>query len=191
LEVKATWDELFYDLVIVSSIGMISSNLRWGEADEDHRLLSDTEPSPASKIIHFCLLFASIFNVWASYTSFNSRVNTNSLCHSTFLLIKMVAIAGMGANADPNDESLKHFFAFASLAWGMEALSSLEVYAMVHVTGQHQFRRVLLGQCKLACVRDRVWRIRVWRICVWRIRVWRELRPLFTPLRLDDLERPR
>jgi hypothetical protein len=57
MEVKATWDELFYDLVIVASIGNISASLRWN-GEEGEAVQEDNTPHSRS-ILHFCLLFAS------------------------------------------------------------------------------------------------------------------------------------
>jgi low temperature requirement protein LtrA len=84
--------------------------------------------------------------VWGNYTSFNSRIKTNSLAHTTMLLLKIVPVAGMGANVSISNHSLAQFFAFAALAWAGEALSELEVYLMVHSKKLNQYRRTIGGQ---------------------------------------------
>ncbi|GMI09379.1 hypothetical protein TrVE_jg1319 [Triparma verrucosa] len=137
LEVSATWDELFFDLVIVASIGQIASCLRWNEDDGggEHRALALTEEddgaeedcSHAMIILHFALQMLSVYHVWAAVTQFNSRLKTNSISHTLRLILKMVAIAGMGANSEINLGSLSQFFAFVSFAWFMEFTSTLEV----------------------------------------------------------------
>ena len=121
LEVSATWDELFFDLVIVASIGQIAGVLRWGEAEEAHRRLGEEEQvGNWTKVLHFVLQMLSVYHVWSACTAFNSRVRTNSISHTLRLILKMVAIAGMGANSSPTLEALSQFFAFACFAWIME-----------------------------------------------------------------------
>ena len=112
LEVSATWDELFFDLVIVASIGQIAGVLRWGE-DEGHRRLEEEEVGSWTKVVHFVLQMLSVFHVWSACTAFNSRVKTNSISHTLRLILKMIAIAGMGANSSPSLDSLLQFFSFA------------------------------------------------------------------------------
>lgn len=95
LEVSATWDELFYDLVIVASIGQIAGVLRWAEAEEAHRKLfeegeeEEEEVGNWTKVLHFTLQMLSVYHVWSACTAFNSRVRTNSISHTLRLILKV------------------------------------------------------------------------------------------------------
>jgi low temperature requirement protein LtrA len=144
LELKPAWDELFYDLVIVASVGQIATLLRWREGDQEEGEGGDEDFSPSARILHFVLLFASLFNVWANFTGYNSRIRTNSLAHSSFLFLKMAAAAGMGANIEKTSMSFSYFLTFASFAWFLEGLSELEVYLFCHAHRQTHgaFKRV-------------------------------------------------
>lgn len=133
LEVSATWDELFFDLVIVASIGQIASCLRWNEEEGgaqrklENENTQDSDCSHGMIVLHFALQMLSVYHVWAAVTQFNSRLKTNSISHTLRLILKMVAIAGMGANSDIELNSLSQFYAFASFAWFLEFTSTLEV----------------------------------------------------------------
>lgn len=83
--------------------------------------------SKSTKVLHFCLSFLSVYNIWAKVTGFNARFKVNSISHTLRLILKMAAIAGMGANAKTETSSLSEFFAFGAFAWGVESISHLEV----------------------------------------------------------------
>ncbi len=149
-ELKATWDELFFDLVIVASIGQVGAVLRWNEESEHRRLSTETK---SDMLIHFALLFTSIYQVWMQSTQFNARVKATSLSHTLRLLLKMVAIAGMGANHDRTAQSMGTFFAFAAMAWMMETAAVAEVVYVCNVDPRfQQYRRTTTLHCTILLI---------------------------------------
>ncbi|MCL1470769.1 low temperature requirement protein A [Argonema antarcticum] len=83
-ERRATWLELFYDLVFVAAIAEVAHNL--------HGHLSLTG------FLGYVLLFVPIWWSWVGATFYATRFDTDDLGHRLLTLLQMVAIAVLAVN---------------------------------------------------------------------------------------------
>ena len=82
IERKATWLELFFDLVFVVFVAELA-----------HSLGGDPSWSAAGG---FVLMFLAMWWVWIGSTYYNDRYETDDLAHRIFTFLIMVSVAGMG-----------------------------------------------------------------------------------------------
>ena len=88
----ATWLELFFDLVFVASIDIVTHNL----ADISHGHI------PLKQILMFPVEFLPVWWVWATHTLYSNRFNSDSKNHRLvsllvmFLMVTMSAFLGEG-----------------------------------------------------------------------------------------------
>ncbi|MEP0755062.1 low temperature requirement protein A [Trichocoleus sp. Lan] len=83
-ERRATWLELFYDLVFVAAIAEVAHNL-----NEHVSLLG---------FLGYMLLFVPIWWSWVGATFYASRFDTDDLGHRLLTLLQMIAIAVLAVN---------------------------------------------------------------------------------------------
>lgn len=80
-ERKATWLELFFDLVFVAVIAQLS-----------HKLSTQVS---WNGILEYTVLFIPVWWAWNGSTFYNERFEVNDVRHRLFTFLKMIAIAGM------------------------------------------------------------------------------------------------
>lgn len=83
-ERRATWLELFYDLVFVVAIAQVSHNL--------------TEDVSLSGFLGFVILFVPIWWSWVGATFYATRFDTDDLGHRLLTLLQMVGVAVLAVN---------------------------------------------------------------------------------------------
>ena len=81
LERKATWLELFYDLVFVVVIAELA-----------HTLSKDINPVG---IATFGFLFIPVWWVWIGVTFYDERFETGDISHRLFMFLQMIPVAAM------------------------------------------------------------------------------------------------
>lgn len=79
-ERRATWLELFFDLVFVAAVAQLSHHLA------DH--------FSWHTLFEFAILYAPIWWVWIGATFYNQRFETNDVSHRFFTFLLMLPIAG-------------------------------------------------------------------------------------------------
>lgn len=80
-ERKATWMELFYDLIYVAVISQLS-----------HKLSADIS---LKGVLEYAFLFIPIWLLWRSSTFYNERFEVYDVRHRIFTFLKMIPIAGI------------------------------------------------------------------------------------------------
>ena len=82
---KATWLELFFDLVFVAAIATLA-----------HELSHEMQAHPSPKVlVTYIFLFIPIWWVWIGNTFYNERFETNDIGHRIVTLIQMAGVAGL------------------------------------------------------------------------------------------------
>lgn len=84
-ERKATWLELFYDLIFVVAIGQIALKL--------------SENYDRVGLLEFALLFITIWWAWVGHTMYLARFDSNDLIHRATTMAMMLGVAGLAASA--------------------------------------------------------------------------------------------
>jgi low temperature requirement protein LtrA len=80
-ERKATWLELFYDLIFVAVISQLS-----------HKLSADVS---LRGVLGYAFLFVPVWLLWLSSTYYNERFEVYDVRHRIFTFLKMIPIAGL------------------------------------------------------------------------------------------------
>lgn len=83
-ERRATWLELFYDLIFVAAIAQVAHSL------SEHLSLSG--------FFGYVLLFVPIWWCWVGATFYATRFDTDDLGHRLLTLLQMIAIAALAVN---------------------------------------------------------------------------------------------
>ncbi|KAB8330768.1 low temperature requirement protein A [Scytonema tolypothrichoides VB-61278] len=83
-ERRATWLELFYDLVFVVAVSQLAHYLH------DHVSLSG--------ILGFVVLFIPVWWSWIGTTFYANRFDSDDLTHRLLIAVQMLAIAGLAVN---------------------------------------------------------------------------------------------
>ena len=83
-ERRATWLELFYDLVFVAAIAQVAHSL--------------SEHISLSGFFGYVLLFVPIWWSWVGATFYATRFDTDDLGHRLLTLLQMIAIAALAVN---------------------------------------------------------------------------------------------
>ena len=99
---QATWLELFYDLVFVVAVGQLG-----------HRL---AEHHDAAGVWAFIGLFIPLWWMWASYTFYADRYDTDDLGQRVLAVAQMVSIALMAASIGQEGSETAFAVAFV-LSW--------------------------------------------------------------------------
>lgn len=80
-ERRATWLELFYDLVFVIAIFQLSHVL--------------SKNFSFDSVLSFVLLFIPIWWIWTGSTTYNNRFETDDFSHRVFTFLKIAALVGL------------------------------------------------------------------------------------------------
>ncbi len=83
-ERRATWLELFYDLVFVAAIAQVAHSL--------------SEHVSLSGVLSYVLLFVPVWWSWVGATFYATRFDTDDLGHRLLTLLQMIAIAVLAVN---------------------------------------------------------------------------------------------
>lgn len=83
-ERRATWLELFYDLVFVAAIAQVAHSL--------------SEHVSLSGFLSYVLLFVPVWWSWVGATFYATRFDTDDLGHRLLTLLQMIAIAVLAVN---------------------------------------------------------------------------------------------
>lgn len=101
-ERKATWLELFYDLVFVVVVAELA-----------HRLATEVT---WGGIASFGLLFIPVWWVWLGATIYNDRFDTDDVSHRLFTFVQMLPIAGLALTVHDGLGELSSGFALSYVA---------------------------------------------------------------------------
>ncbi|KAJ3126972.1 hypothetical protein HK098_006939 [Nowakowskiella sp. JEL0407] len=85
---KITWDELFFDLIVVAAISRVATVLK--ESDEG---------VTGSVFARFCLVIIPLFNAWSSTTMFANRLGADSFSFRTYMWTMMLIMSSLGINS--------------------------------------------------------------------------------------------
>ena len=85
-ERRATWVELFFDLVFVVAVAQLSH-------------LISNDPS-ATSFLHYALLFAPVWFIWVGFTVYADRFDTDDIPHRLLVLAGMVVVAALAVHVD-------------------------------------------------------------------------------------------
>ncbi|MEE8327660.1 MAG: low temperature requirement protein A, partial [Nitrosomonadaceae bacterium] len=80
-EYKASWLELFFDLVFVATISELS-----------HILVHELT---GTSVLKYLFLFVPVWWYWIGSTYYNERFATNDVSHRIFTLLQILAVAGL------------------------------------------------------------------------------------------------
>lgn len=100
-ERRATWLELFYDLVFVAAIGEVAHHL------DEHLSLSG--------FFGYVLLFVPIWWSWVGATFYATRFDTDDLGHRLLTLVQMIVVAVLAVNVHHGLEKSSTGFALSYL----------------------------------------------------------------------------
>jgi len=117
-ERRATWLELFYDLVFVVAVSQVAHNLK-----EDISL---------SGLIEFIVLFIPIWWSWIGTTFYANRFDSDDVIHRLLVGIQMLTAAGMAVNIHHGLGESSPGFALA-YALGRAVLVVEYVRAGIHI----------------------------------------------------------
>ena len=92
---RATWLELFFDLIFVVALSDASEIL--SEAHEGH--------FTAQQFLHFVLMFLPLWWIWAGHTIYANRFDTDSRQHrlSTLLIMFLLIVISAQVSAGVQD----------------------------------------------------------------------------------------
>ena len=83
-ERRATWLELFYDLIFVAVISQLS-----------HKLSADMS---LIGILGYVFLFVPVWLIWLSSTYYNERFEVYDVRHRIFTFLKMIPVAAIACS---------------------------------------------------------------------------------------------
>src|SRR5919202_5143281 len=118
-ERRATWLELFYDLVFVAAIAEVAHSL--------------SEQVSLSGYFGYVLLFIPIWWCWVGTTFYATRFDTDDLGHRLFALLQMAIVAALAVNVHHGLEESSGGFALAYAA-SRSVLIFQYLFAGYHVT---------------------------------------------------------
>jgi low temperature requirement protein LtrA len=136
-ERRATWFELFFDLVFVAAVAQVGQNL------------SD-DPS-LEGFLRYAALFVAIWWAWMGYTFYADRFDTDDLLYRLLTLAGMLGIAALAVNV--RDAFETRWTAFVvSYAVVRAALLVLYVRARRHVPKARRLTEIYLAMFSLGVV---------------------------------------
>ena len=118
-ERRATWLELFFDLVFVVAIAQLAHNLQ-----EDFSFLG---------LFKFAVLFVPIWWCWIGATFYDTRFDNDGLVDRLITLMQMAIVATMAANLDRGLDSSAIGFALSYIAF-RTVLVAQYLHAGYHVS---------------------------------------------------------
>ena len=170
---RATWLELFFDLVFVAAVGQLANAL-------------SAEPTPA-RFFEFLGLFVAVWWAWMGYTFYANRFDTDDLPYRLLMLCAMFGVAVLATTIPSVFRGATEGFPLAYIAVRL-VLVALYARASRHVPEARTLTRTLLSLFSLAIVIwavslafDRPWVYVLWGIAlcvelVAPIRGWRSIR---------------
>src|SRR5262249_57230863 len=99
---RATWLELFFDLVFVAAVGQLANAL-------------STHPTPA-RFFEFLGLFVPVWWAWMGFTFYANRFDTDDLVYRLLMLCAMFGVAAMAATIPSVFRGATQGFALAYIA---------------------------------------------------------------------------
>ena len=170
---RATWLELFFDLVFVAAVGQLANSL-------------SAEPTPA-RFFEFLGLFVAVWWAWMGFTFYANRFDTDDLPYRLLMLCAMFGVAVLATTIPSVFRGATEGFPLAYIAVRL-VLVALYARASRHVPEARTLTRTLLSLFSLAIVIwavslafDRPWVYVLWGIAlcielVAPIRGWRSIR---------------
>jgi low temperature requirement protein LtrA len=136
VERRATWLELFFDLVFVAAIAQVGQNL--------------TEDPSLEGFLRYAALFVAIWWAWMGYTFYADRFDTDDLLYRLLTLGGMLAIAALAVNVR---DAFDRWTAFViSYALVRAVLLVLYVRARRHVPQARRLTEIYLAMFSLGVV---------------------------------------
>lgn len=102
-ERKATWLELFFDLVFVAVIAQLS-----------HKLSAHVS---WKGLLEYIVLFIPVWWAWNGSTYYHERFEVNDVRHRLFTFLKMIPVAGMAYSAHDALGHTSHLFIWSYVAF--------------------------------------------------------------------------
>ena len=102
-ERRATWLELFFDLVFVVAVAQASYVL--------------TEHLTVSRLFAYLGIFVPIWWAWMGFTFYANRFDTDDLLYRLLILLAMLAIAALAVNTRHATSSSSAGFAASMMNW--------------------------------------------------------------------------
>jgi low temperature requirement protein LtrA len=170
---RATWLELFFDLVFVAAVGQLANAL-------------SAEPT-AARFFEFLGLFVAVWWAWMGYTFYANRFDTDDLPYRLLMLCAMFGVAVLATTIPSVFRGATEGFPLAYIAVRL-VLVALYARASRHVPEARTLTRTLLTLFSLAIVIwavslafDRPWAYVLWGVAlcielVAPIRGWRSIR---------------
>lgn len=130
VEKRATWLELFYDLIFVAAF------IQLGDALSHHVTFEG--------FAQFAGLFACMWIAWTGFTQYVNRFTVDDITHRLLVFAQMFAIGGMAVSVEHVLKGDPHYFAGA--------------YAIVQALVAVMYHRGRKGEVPEACAYARYWR---------------------------------
>ena len=170
---RATWLELFFDLVFVAAVSQLANALA-------------AEPT-AARFFEFLGLFVPVWWAWMGFTFYANRFDTDDLVYRLLMLVAMFLVAVLATTIPSVFRGATHGFPLAYIAVRL-VLVAMYARASRHVEEARTLIRTLFGLFSLAILVwaaslafDRPWAYVLWGIAmcielVAPIRGWRSIR---------------
>jgi low temperature requirement protein LtrA len=169
---RATWLELFFDLVFVAAVGQLAMAL-------------SAEPTTA-RFFEFLGLFVPVWWAWMGFTFYANRFDTDDVVYRLLLLLAMFGVAGLATTIPSVFDGATRGFPLAYVAVRL-VLIALYARASRHVPEARALVRVFLGAFSIAVLIwlaslafDAPWAYVLWAVALSLelgapIRAWRSL----------------
>lgn len=116
---QATWLELFFDLVFVAVIGVVTHELAY--THDGH--------ISAIQFLRFPLVFIPVWWIWATHTLYANRFDNNDRAHRAFALVIMALVVLLSTyERDSYGEKFQQFALLYSVIRVMLAMLYLRIY---------------------------------------------------------------
>jgi low temperature requirement protein LtrA len=159
---RATWLELFFDLVFVAAVGQLANSLA-------------AEPTPA-RFFEFLAVFVPVWWAWMGFTFYANRFDTDDLPYRLLLLCAMFGVAVLATTIPSVFRGRTEGFPLAYVAVRV-ILVLLYARASRHVPEARKLARSFLGAFSAAAV---IWTVsiafdRPWAYVLWGVALLIEL----------------
>src|ERR687886_1419499 len=151
---RATWLELFFDLVFVAAVGQLANGLA-------------AEPT-AGRFFEFLGLFGPVWWAWMGFTFYANRFDTDDLVYRVLLLCAMFGVAVLATTIPSVFNGATEGFPLAYVAVRV-ALVTLYARASRHVPEARALARSFLGAFSFAVL---LWAVSLAVPAPWAYVVW-------------------
>lgn len=144
IEKRATWLELFYDLVFVAAFIQLGNGL-------SSRL-------DATGIFTFGAVFVALWVAWTGLVFFTNRYTVDDFTHRAFVFVQMFSVGGMAISVESVLEGERFYFSLAS-GLALLTIGGLYVRTYLQVPESREYARfwgILFG------VGGALWTIAAW-----------------------------